>query len=205
MAFKYLKLQSGVLVTGSHSGDFHQADWCLSPFLAANAPRMPEHAGTPPAIKRSRNMNPKEEKTVLEGQRNRRLVRRDPRVLGGVCRGIAEHFGISSVVVRTAWLVSVVLFGTGLIAYFLMWALVPAEEDAIPTYDVRNNWSRSTDDRMMFGVCGGIASRIEVDPGIVRVLWAIITLGTAGLGLAAYLICALVMPEHEGHSSSTHL
>lgn len=47
---------------------------------------------------------------------------------------------------------------------------------------------------MIFGVCGGIAEYFNVDPTIVRLLWVVLTF-TKGLGLLAYIVCAIVVPE----------
>lgn len=49
-------------------------------------------------------------------------------------------------------------------------------------------------DKKLCGVCGGIAEYFDMDPTLVRVGWAIATL-CASVGLWAYLICALVMPN----------
>ena len=48
--------------------------------------------------------------------------------------------------------------------------------------------------KVLAGVCGGIAEYLNMDPTIVRVLWAVIT-AFAGVGLLAYIVCAFVMPE----------
>ena len=48
-------------------------------------------------------------------------------LLGGVCGGIAEYFGIASWIVRIAWVV-ITLFtalALGILIYILMWILVP--------------------------------------------------------------------------------
>ena len=45
------------------------------------------------------------------------------------------------------------------------------------------------------GVCGGFAEFFDIDPTVVRVLWALITLCSAGLGLVGYLACSLIMPR----------
>ena len=55
---------------------------------------------------------------------------------------------------------------------------------------------RSTQDKMLAGVCAGIAEYLNIDPTIVRVLWALITLGTVGFGVIAYLVLAIIMPEN---------
>ncbi len=45
------------------------------------------------------------------------------------------------------------------------------------------------------GVCGGIAEYLKVDPTLIRLVWALLTLCTAGTGILAYLICAIIMPK----------
>ena len=44
------------------------------------------------------------------------------------------------------------------------------------------------------GVCGGIAEYFNIDPTIVRLIWAI-SIFAYGTGLLAYLICWIVIPE----------
>lgn len=44
--------------------------------------------------------------------------------LGGVCGGIAEYFDIDSTLIRLVWVV-LVLFGAGLVAYIIAWAIMP--------------------------------------------------------------------------------
>jgi phage shock protein C len=53
-------------------------------------------------------------------------------------------------------------------------------------------------DCMLAGVCGGIAQYLGMDPTIVRVLWAIISLVTGVfLGLIVYIACALIIPKDD--------
>ncbi|MCF0108770.1 MAG: PspC domain-containing protein [Erysipelotrichaceae bacterium] len=54
--------------------------------------------------------------------------------------------------------------------------------------------TKSSTNRMISGVCGGIAEYFEIDPNIVRVAWAILS-AFGGGGIIAYIICALIMPE----------
>ena len=62
----------------------------------------------------------------------RRLVRRtDDKMLGGVCAGLAVHFGIDPTLVRVLTvLVTVLGAGTVVIAYLAAWAIVPRDVDA---------------------------------------------------------------------------
>jgi len=45
------------------------------------------------------------------------------------------------------------------------------------------------------GVCGGIAEYLNVDPTTIRVVWALGTLLTAGVGIFGYLACAVIIPR----------
>jgi phage shock protein PspC (stress-responsive transcriptional regulator) len=54
--------------------------------------------------------------------------------------------------------------------------------------------TRSTDDRMVAGVCGGVARYLGVDPTIVRVGTMLLTI-LGGIGIAAYIGAWLLVPE----------
>ena len=61
---------------------------------------------------------------------------------------------------------------------------------------------RSVIDRRIAGVCGGLARYLDTDPAFIRVLWLILTVaGIIGfgigifLGILAYIICWLIIPE----------
>lgn len=53
---------------------------------------------------------------------------------------------------------------------------------------------RSRTEKKLCGVCGGLAKYLNMDPTIVRLIWALITI-CAGAGLIAYIVCALVIEE----------
>lgn len=59
---------------------------------------------------------------------------------------------------------------------------------------------RSSDDRVLLGVCGGIAERLNIDPIIVRVLWALFSIGSMGTGVILYIVMAVIMPEDQSTS-----
>ena len=48
--------------------------------------------------------------------------------------------------------------------------------------------------KMIDGVCAGIAEYLNLDPTVVRVVWAIVSC-FGGFGVLAYIVCALVMPR----------
>ena len=53
---------------------------------------------------------------------------------------------------------------------------------------------RSTKNRMLGGVCGGIAEYFELDPTIIRVLFVLFSV-FAGGGILAYIILWLIIPQ----------
>ena len=56
---------------------------------------------------------------------------------------------------------------------------------------------RSADDRVLLGVCGGIAQALKIDPIIVRILWALFSIGSIGVGVIIYVLLAIIMPEDK--------
>lgn len=51
---------------------------------------------------------------------------------------------------------------------------------------------RINEGKVIAGVCGGVAEYFNIDPTVIRVIWAI--LGLSGGGVLAYIIAALIMP-----------
>ena len=59
---------------------------------------------------------------------------------------------------------------------------------------------RSRKDRKIAGVCGGLAVYLGIDPVIPRLVWIVFALA-AGMGILAYIICWLVVPQEPSTSS----
>ena len=55
---------------------------------------------------------------------------------------------------------------------------------------------RSRDDRMVAGVCAGLAEYIDIDPTIVRLLF-VLGLFAGGATFWAYIVMMLVVPEEQ--------
>lgn len=53
---------------------------------------------------------------------------------------------------------------------------------------------KSSTDKKVCGVCGGITNYFDVDPTVIRLIWVIFTL-VGGSGLIAYIIAAIIMPD----------
>lgn len=54
---------------------------------------------------------------------------------------------------------------------------------------------KSKRNKMIFGVCGGIAEYFNADPTVVRLLVALLSFGSCGTGIVAYLVAAVIIPE----------
>ncbi|MEZ4904378.1 MAG: PspC domain-containing protein [Spirosomataceae bacterium] len=64
---------------------------------------------------------------ILEEDKNLKKFYRDPdqKVVGGVASGVAAYFGVDIGVVRFVWVLSILLFGTGLMLYIILWLITP--------------------------------------------------------------------------------
>ncbi|MEQ8359536.1 MAG: PspC domain-containing protein [Cytophagales bacterium] len=49
-------------------------------------------------------------------------------------------------------------------------------------------------EKMLFGVCSGLANYFDIDPTVMRVIFVVSVFGL-GTGILAYLILAVVMPS----------
>jgi len=63
---------------------------------------------------------------------------------------------------------------------------------------MRDRLYRSRDDRVLAGVCGGVADWLDLDPSLVRIVFALLVI-TAGVGLLLYIIMAIVVPEEPDY------
>jgi phage shock protein C len=61
--------------------------------------------------------------------------------------------------------------------------------------------TRTRNGRMITGVCSGVAAYFGVDPTLVRIAAAVLTVFTSGAGILLYVVAALIIPE-EGKDAS---
>jgi phage shock protein PspC (stress-responsive transcriptional regulator) len=57
------------------------------------------------------------------------------------------------------------------------------------------DWYRSSGDRMIAGVCAGLAEEFGLPNTVVRLGFVLLTLFSGGIGLLLYLVLWVVMPE----------
>ena len=64
----------------------------------------------------------------------------------------------------------------------------------------RQRLYRSQSERMLFGVCGGLATYFDLDPTLVRLVIVLLTLAT-GIGLIVYIVMAIITPQDPAGES----
>ena len=60
---------------------------------------------------------------------------------------------------------------------------------------------RSHRDRMIAGVCGGVAEYFNIDPAIVRIIW-VLSCFTGGIGIILYLAALVIVPLNPEQSEA---
>jgi len=102
---------------------------------------------------------------------SKRLFRNEnDKVIGGVCGGLANYFGLDPMVVRIIFVVVSLAFGTGVLAYLILWIAVPSSA-SIEIGGTRKKLFRNPDDKIIAGVCSGIGNYFGVNAWIPRVLF----------------------------------
>ncbi len=98
---------------------------------------------------------------------SRRLYRdEENKILGGVCAGIGNYFGIDAWIPR----ILLIITGVGFIAYFILWAFLPSSTNKV-IGGVRKKLYRDSDDKIIAGVCSGIGNYFGINAWIPRVLF----------------------------------
>ena len=126
----------------------------------------------------------------------RRLVRlKADGKIAGVCSGLADYFDVDPVLVRLAFILSLCLGGLGLVAYVVMWIMVPPGESTRPA-PVPGRLHLSAKDRKLAGVCGGLGEFFGIDALIFRVAFVVMFF-VWGTGVFGYLVLWLLMPRAQ--------
>jgi signal transduction histidine kinase len=121
----------------------------------------------------------------------------DRGVVGGVCAGLAEHFGVAVVIVRVVMVAVVAFGGVGAAVYALAWTLVPvapgSERRAGRWEALRRTALLGLGTVVALGVLHRLASRMSYGDA----LWPLV-LGVCGLALVWRPIAAAERPPARG-------
>ncbi|MEJ7588279.1 MAG: PspC domain-containing protein [Ferruginibacter sp.] len=140
----------------------------------------------------------------------KRLYRdENDKVIGGVCSGLANYFGMDVVIVRIIFVVLAISFGVGLIPYLILWIVVPSTATT-EIGGLRKKLYRDSENKIIGGVCSGMANYFSINPWIPRVLFLLpflsfisrwddfpdfLRVGFSPGALIVYIILWLVIPE----------
>src|SRR6478735_8781580 len=91
----------------------------------------------------------------------------DDKIIGGVCSGLANYFGIDPVILRILF---VVLIGGLFWVYILLWVIVPSQ--SIES-NITKRLYRNPDDKVIAGVAGGLAAYFNIETWIPRLIFAL--------------------------------
>lgn len=145
-------------------------------------------------------------------------------ILGGIAAAVAfwlvaeamhvvnVHLGISALAVVSSWIIGHLLWIFALALFVGYLALVVAKacngHAHVETARVQARYVaekggihrlyRSGKDRLLGGVCGGIAEYLGVDPVIIRLLW-VICVFLWGAGVLAYIVAWIIIPRNPAH------
>ncbi len=120
------------------------------------------------------------------------------KVLGGVLSGFSHLLNIDVVWLRISLiLLTIFLFNTGIgpffiLAYFILWLIMPVRMDFEEDKSIRKLF-READNKALGGVAGGLASYLNIDIVIVRILFVFTAF--VGVGILVYLIFWGVVPK----------
>jgi phage shock protein PspC (stress-responsive transcriptional regulator) len=111
------------------------------------------------------------EQTQAAGKRPKHLSRsKKDHMIGGVCGGLASYFNIDPTIVRVALILITLAWGAGLVVYLLLWAVLPVSDVNTPV--VKRRLYRNPKQKVVGGVCSGIAAYANIDPIIPRIVFA---------------------------------
>jgi phage shock protein C len=60
---------------------------------------------------------------------------------------------------------------------------------------------RSKKERVLGGVCAGLGEHFDIDPTVIRLAWAVITVISIGTGILVYILAWIIIPEEDTGSS----
>jgi phage shock protein PspC (stress-responsive transcriptional regulator) len=106
--------------------------------------------------------------------------------LTGLCEGIGNRLNIEPNLIRAAWLVSILFFGTGLFFYILLSLVVP-REDLLGDYNGQK----------VLGVCHRLAKKTGHDLAVIRVITTLLFISSFGMAFIGYLALYLFLPENS--------
>ena len=61
---------------------------------------------------------------------------------------------------------------------------------------------RSKKERILGGVCAGLGEHLDVDPTVIRLIWAVVSVLSIGTGIIFYILAWIIIPEEDTGSAA---
>lgn len=93
----------------------------------------------------------------------------------------------------------------GVIAYIVAWIIMPEGAYEAVLVGTDRRLRRSTTDRQIAGVCGGMAEYFDTDPTLMRLIWVVLSIFGGAIigGVIAYVLAWVIIPRSDAASMST--
>ncbi len=118
--------------------------------------------------------------------------------------GLFAYFSMMHIPWQVIWAVLLILLGI-YIMFFRNKTTARESNESNPSDDApyeqktgsidEKQVYRSPNNKMIAGVCGGLAEYFNIDATIVRLIYVLLSMASVGMGLIAYLVMALIFPE----------
>lgn len=110
---------------------------------------------------------------------------------------IFHQFQFFDVSFSMLWGILLVIIGALLLLSSRKSSEPPDSSGASQPFSGSKRLFRSRSNRMIAGVCGGIANYFDIDPAVVRLLWVLATFISVGIGLVIYILFIIIIPEES--------
>jgi phage shock protein PspC (stress-responsive transcriptional regulator) len=120
------------------------------------------------------------------------------RKLAGVCGGLGSYLNVDPTIIRLVMLFVCIFTAVVplVVAYCIAVLIIPEETKEEPLQMNYRKFYRSTKDRKIAGICGGLGELTKLDPVFLRLMFLFICIITAVVPLVvAYLIGWVIIPE----------
>lgn len=129
-------------------------------------------------------------------------------MLGGVCAGLADYFGIDAFFVRLAFVIAIFTWPLTIVVYVVLYFCLSDQSSSdianglannrvcrhLKNVDYRKRLYKSRENKKIAGVCAGFANYFETSPFFIRLAF-VLSLFFGPFAIFAYIIAALVMDK----------
>ena len=158
--------------------------------------------------------NEEEEESIKNEKEPKKLYRStNNKILGGVCGGIADFLNADPTWIRIIAIILVFLYGSGVIAYVILWIVLPTGETENNTDNPKRSLYRDSENKRITGVCAGLGKYFNIDPTWVRLIFVVLLLfplpfsfkfhfinlipfsSISAFSITVYVLLSIIVPE----------